>query len=546
MKTSTIINALCVMVILFLSTTGVVMAQIHYDSSGNFGIGTMSPDSKLEVDGTVTATAFVGDGSGLTGIGGGNGDGYSLDAADGNPVDAVYVNNEGNLGIGTTAPKEKLDIDGDVYIDGSGSTIGGTTLANGALKIGSTLAMDNNEFYYGIDGYIGTIGPYNLIFKLNGSERMRIQSNGKIGIGPKAPETDLHISDTGLAGIKISGGSLGYFPYIQLDDEDTGGVAWNIENGREAGGVLGFYYDGTKIVIKSNGNVGIGTTTPNAKLDVYEAGDGYGVIISGPNGYSVRGGSLKLSRPGNDAGDSDMGFANLNGTIVIDDNAVEAGLTHSTALFAFKSTGDLLVNTGNLGIGTTSPGEKLDVNGTVKATAFNLNGDVITTWPSGGGSGDGHSLDATDGSPIDVVYVNNQGNVGIGTTDPDYKLQVNGTAYATGAAGALSDLRHKKNVSNISFDAIEVINQLRPVSFEWKEPEDSGMEGTQLGFIAQEVEEVLPEAVLTQDNEEQTKGLKYNALITVLVEAIKAQQVQIEELKTINIELKARIEKLDI
>ena len=57
------------------------------------------------------------------------------------------------------------------------------------------------------------------------------------------------------------------------------------------------------------------------------------------------------------------------------------------------------------------------------------------------------------------------------------------------------------------------------------------MEGTQLGFIAQEVEAVLPEAVLTQDNEEQTKGLKYNALIPVLVEAIKTQQKQIEALQ---------------
>ena len=47
-----------------------------------------------------------------------------------------------------------------------------------------------------------------------------------------------------------------------------------------------------------------------------------------------------------------------------------------------------------------------------------------------------------------------------------------------------------------------------------------------LGFIAQEVEEVLPEVILTQDNEEQTKGLKYNALIPILTKAIQEPETQ--------------------
>jgi hypothetical protein len=130
------------------------------------------------------------------------------------------------------------------------------------------------------------------------------------------------------------------------------------------------------------------------------------------------------------------------------------------------------------------------------------------------------------------------GNVGIGTTNPAFKLHVDGTAYATGAAGALSDRRHKTNISDLSLDALEVVKDLRPVTFEWKDPQDSGMEGSQLGFIAQEVEEVLPEAVLTQENEEQTKGLKYNALIPMLTKAI-------QELAAENAVLKARIEALE-
>jgi hypothetical protein len=82
------------------------------------------------------------------------------------------------------------------------------------------------------------------------------------------------------------------------------------------------------------------------------------------------------------------------------------------------------------------------------------------------------------------------------------------------------------------------------VTFEWKEPVDSGMEGTQLGFIAQEVEEVLPEVVITQDNDEQTKGLKYNAFIPLLTKAIQELEAQNEALKAENNSLRHEIEKI--
>lgn len=81
-------------------------------ASGNVGIGTATPTEKLDVAGTVKATAFVGDGSGLTNLSGGSGDGHSLDAANGSETDVLFVNNAGNVGIGTTAPDEKLHVSG--------------------------------------------------------------------------------------------------------------------------------------------------------------------------------------------------------------------------------------------------------------------------------------------------------------------------------------------------------------------------------------------------------------------------------------------------
>src|SRR5439155_9754395 len=74
---------------------------------------------------------------------------------------------------------------------------------------------------------------------------------------------------------------------------------------------------------------------------------------------------------------------------------------------------------GQVGIGTTTPGYKLDINGTVNATGLNVNGSAITS-----------SQWTTSGSNIN--YATSGGNVGVGQANPAYKLDVNGTAHVSG------------------------------------------------------------------------------------------------------------------
>ncbi|MDD3029910.1 MAG: tail fiber domain-containing protein [Alphaproteobacteria bacterium] len=74
---------------------------------------------------------------------------------------------------------------------------------------------------------------------------------------------------------------------------------------------------------------------------------------------------------------------------------------------------------------------------------------------------------------------------------------------------------------------LKQIEQLRPVSFEWKKLEDQGMQGPHFGFIAQDVEKILPSIVSTRNNAERTKGLKFDEIIPLLTKAI-------QELKTHN------------
>ena len=265
------------------------------------------------------------------------------------------------------------------------------------------------------------------------------------------------------------------------------------------------------LFVQSNGNVGIGTTEPTigSKLDV--------------------------------RGNASVG---LYGKWGIRDNngGTEFVIEHHNGDGWNDADIKMTVNSsGNVGIGTTSPTSDLHVKGSSSAISIEntyTNDDGTVTgrrwglYSTGGNSSVGGEKfaimdwsDTSSSADSDKarLVVDKNGNVGIGTTDPgSYKLHVNGTAYATGAAGALSDSRHKNTVTDLGYGLAEIL-KLRPVSFLWNTDKvaDSGMEGIQLGFIAQEVEKVLPEVIMTQDDEANTKAMKYSALISPLVQAIK-------------------------
>lgn len=107
-----------------------------------------------------------------------------------------------------------------------------------------------------------------------------------------------------------------------------------------------------------------------------------------------------------------------------------------------------------------------------------------------------------------------------------------------------SDLRHKKNIVNLEgTPAIDRLMHLRPVQYEWKTPTMGT--GTQYGFVAQEVETLWPELVLTADNTEKTKSMNYTAMIAPLVEAVQTLRAENDGLKHENQRLWQAIEALD-
>lgn len=122
------------------------------------------------------------------------------------------------------------------------------------------------------------------------------------------------------------------------------------------------------------------------------------------------------------------------------------------------------------------------------------------------------------------------GNVGIGTVSPTQKLQVIGNICATGTIGACSDIRYKTSILPVAH-ALSAVLQLHPIFYHWKkELNDAGFTGArQIGFSAQEIEAFFPEMVQTDANG--YKAVDYSRMTAVLVQAVKEQQAEIEKLK---------------
>ena len=111
--------------------------------------------------------------------------------------------------------------------------------------------------------------------------------------------------------------------------------------------------------------------------------------------------------------------------------------------------------------------------------------------------------------------------VGVGTTVPSTTLQVAGTITCVDI-NSTSDINLKEHIHSID-DPLAKVMQINGVGFRWKDTKEDA-----IGVIAQDIEEIFPELVKNNDH---IKTVNYNGLIGVLIEAIKEQQRQIEELK---------------
>ncbi|NJO01930.1 MAG: tail fiber domain-containing protein [Bacteroidia bacterium] len=210
-----------------------------------------------------------------------------------------------------------------------------------------------------------------------------------------------------------------------------------------------------------------------------------------------------------------------------------------------------IANNGNVGIGLAgNPTARLHTSGTVRlenlaldnslnrilvvdpngnvfiktvSSLVNTNCTTVNTLPK---------VSNTAGDLTCSQIFDNGTHVGIGTATPSEKLEVNGN-IRTNISLIASDKRFKKDIQPVT-KALSKINQLTGVGYSYRTEEFAKSNlpaGKSLGFIAQDIEKVFPE--LVHRNAEGYMSVNYDGLIPVLVEAIKEQQAQIEELKAL-------------
>jgi hypothetical protein len=373
--------------------------------------------------------------------------------------------------------------------------------------IGNSLIYDN-----GSQVSFGTITPTHLfeIYKNTTSTTAGVYPAINIDNANASGYTSLYFSQGGVA-------KAGF-------DYNNAAVRWDIFSASDMRFITN---SGERIRITSAGNVGLGgITSPSYLLDVNgiiatnsdSAGSGIqgGMIFR----YSTQSASSRTWRLANDVTNY--------GDFAIRYTTTQTGSSYNIAM--------TITSAGNVGIGTSSPNGKLQVSGGDRGTGIRVESTSnagIALYNSVGGreyqlfaADDGHfNIYENVGGATRFKLFNN-GNIAIGTTsDNGYKLYVSGTIYATGNITANSDLTLKKNLELIT-NPTDKLMQLNGYSYQWKSDDSH-----QYGVIAQEVEKILPYAVSTGNDG--IKGVSYNQIIPVLIEAVKEQKKELEELRDI-------------
>ena len=457
------------------------------------------------------------------------------------------------VGVGTITPTVPFQVIGEgdfnaVYITDSSSVSNTVSAAVTTVIDDLDWAIDSTNNYW----YLNRLSDNSTL--RSGSNQFVITDSGYLGLGTATPDDQLEVTGSAqFAGVvKDASGSSGTVGQV-LSSTSTGiqWIAAPVSN-----------TDSQTIAFGSS------ATTTQTTLDITD-GNSLTLQASGSLSFTQTGtNTLELAVTQTDAtkiidGDSDTQIQLEEGS---DDDTIRFDTAGSERMI-IQANGDINLASNTLfidesgshvGIGTITPGQTLTVSGTAQVTGilYDSSGDAgtkgqvlsststQTDWISFSTNSlvddDGDTqIQLEEGSDDDTIrfdtggtqrmLISNTGNVGIGVTSVNASatLEVNGDIYATNMH-LTSDARYKTNIQDLT-QALETVLQLRGVKHDWVQTTVNGKQfpqETTLGLIAQELEQHLPELVRT--DAQGYKTVDYTKLTVLLIEAIKAQQKQID------------------
>ncbi|MEP4093027.1 6-bladed beta-propeller [Reichenbachiella sp.] len=514
------------------SNTGVEHFAVRSD--GRVGIGTVDPDAKLDVDGTVKATAFSGDGAGLTNIDASeittgvldathvpdiinvdqinakSGAGLKLFDDEGN---GVFIQQGGQVGVGITSPKAKLHIydlhldtldspehlkDSNKYhlfIQGSATSGKGSGLAFGSAdKVGAAMLHVEKD-----SGSKGDLAFYTKQTTNDEApvEVMRLDDQGNVGIGTSDPSEKLEVDGTvqatafsgdgsGLTNLEaseIKTGTIDAERLPQIDSATIVGdpisddlvpdvVSVNELKAIDSSGLKLSDKNNQGIFIKDGGHVGIDVSNPTEKLEVNGNIKADGLIGNGSNITDLEASEIKTGTIDPDRLPP-IDPSTITGSILSNDvlpdnmeaSEIKAPNANGLKLLDQNSEGVFIEDGGNVGVGTSSPDTKLHIYdlgldavsdlkdpakyhlliqgsstankgaGIAFGSAGKVGAGILHIERGSGSKGDlaFYTKQTTaDVAPIEALRIRANGNVGIGTNDPNSKLDVDGIITAQG------------------------------------------------------------------------------------------------------------------
>jgi hypothetical protein len=496
--------------------------------SGFVGIGTASPEFPLHIEHPTYAQAFVSGGTAADFLmyhrnAPPNARFFGLRSQDGRGkfssfndnrsyrIEAIIAwdNATGDVGIGTVNPVAKLDVVGNINtstqynIGGSRVlSVAGTNNVFAGIGAGSATPPGSDNSFFGRDAGTNTQGSYNSFFGLQaGASNTGSGNNSFFGARAGFANTGTYNSFFGsFSGTANTSGSSNSF-FGERSGSNSQGV-----NNSFFGAVAGQsnVSGGDNTIIGAQANVGSGDLINATAI-------GYGALVSQSNSL-VLGNGVNVGI-GTTAPSARLHVAGVSSAVGTPVAIVESSGNQVPLSFRSGATEVARIRSdiqGNLVFAT--------LNGTDKGIFFR----------------------AGDDSTTDMYIESATGNVGIATGTPDHTLTVNGTADKPGGGSwdSFSDER-LKTIKGRFTPGLKAVMQLQPLRYEYKPDNALGLRssGEHIGFGAQAVQKIIPEAVSKND-----RGyllVNNDPILWTMLNAIKEQQHTIEQLRQENKKLNA-------